>query len=289
MTGRHDIAGGGLFATIKADGAELCGLRGADGTEYLWDAGPEWPRHAPILFPIVGKLAEDTLRHRGHAHRMSQHGFARDRRFAWTTREAGRAGLALEDDAESRALFPFAFRLEVDYAASAAGLRCTVTVRNPGASALFFSLGAHPAFRWPLRPDLAKEAHSLFFAENEPGGVHYLTGGLLGPAEASPLQGRALPLAPGLFAHDALIFPGVASRSVRYAAKGGPALVVSWEEYRDLGLWSKPDGADFLCIEPWHGTASPAGWDGEFSRKPGVIALPPGASRAFTWSVAIEA
>ena len=48
--------------------------------------GPAWPRHAPVLFPIVGRLAGDQLRHGGSAYRLTQHGFARDRVFAWLER-----------------------------------------------------------------------------------------------------------------------------------------------------------------------------------------------------------
>jgi galactose mutarotase-like enzyme len=55
----------GISATIKADGAELCSLKNKQGLELLWQAGPSWPRYAPILFPIVGRLKNDQLRHRG--------------------------------------------------------------------------------------------------------------------------------------------------------------------------------------------------------------------------------
>ena len=34
---------------------------------------------------------------------------------------------------------------------------------------------------------------------------------------------------------------------------------MSWEGFRELGVWSKPTGAPFVCIEPWHGYVSPAG------------------------------
>jgi hypothetical protein len=37
----------------------------------LWQAGPAWPKHAPVLFPIVASLANDTLRHDGAAYAMS--------------------------------------------------------------------------------------------------------------------------------------------------------------------------------------------------------------------------
>ena len=58
----HTIRSCGLTATIKAQGAELCSLKDAAGFEFIWQAGPVWPRHAPLLFPIVGHLANDELR-----------------------------------------------------------------------------------------------------------------------------------------------------------------------------------------------------------------------------------
>src|SRR3954453_7987193 len=72
----HTIRSGGLTATIKAQGAELCSLKHAARFEFIWQAGPVWPRHAPLLFPIVGRLANDELRHGGRTYRMTQHGFA---------------------------------------------------------------------------------------------------------------------------------------------------------------------------------------------------------------------
>lgn len=287
MSDRHRIEAGGLSATIQAQGAELVSLRDVAGEEYLWQAGPEWRRHAPVLFPIVGRLAGDTLRHAGTAHRLTQHGFARDRRFEWLEREPDSCRLRLTDDAESRAAFPFGFTLELAYALAGGALTVTTRIGNPGEAMLPCAIGAHPAFRWPLAPGVAKEAHRLVFEQPEPGPSHRLEGGLLGPEEPSPVQGRELPLDPALFARDALILPGVASRALRYEVPGGPALLLRWEGYPDLGIWSKPEGAGFLCIEPWHGMSSPVGWDGDFADKPGLLHIPPGESREFSWSVAL--
>src|SRR5579872_4460166 len=112
----HTIRSDGISATIKADGAELCSLKNADGLELLWQAGPDWPRHSPMLFPIVGRLKGDELRHQGKTYPMTQHGFARDRTFDWRERGATSCTLVLTDDAATRAQFPFAFRLAVSYA-----------------------------------------------------------------------------------------------------------------------------------------------------------------------------
>ena len=82
----HTIRGRGISATIKAEGAELCSLKNGEGLELLWQAGAEWPWHSPNLFPIVGQLKNDQLRHQGETFLMPRHGFARDRTFGWLER-----------------------------------------------------------------------------------------------------------------------------------------------------------------------------------------------------------
>src|SRR6204780_5942092 len=109
MMDRHELSNGTLSATVKSDGAELCSLRDASGEEVLWQALPVWPRHAPVLFPIVGRLKDDTLRHNGRDYRLTQHGFARDHSFAWLNRTPTACRLGLHDDPKTRPISPFAF------------------------------------------------------------------------------------------------------------------------------------------------------------------------------------
>ena len=288
----HTIHSGSLSATVKAHGAELCSLKDGRGLEFVWQAGPEWPRHAPLLFPIVGRLANDELRHRGKTYRMTQHGFARDSRFMWAERGESRCTLVLDDNETTRALYPFAFRLTAAYAIDESGLDLTLTVANTGKETLPASVGGHPAFNWPLQPGAAKESYALTFARAESSPVRRLDGGLLRPAaEPSPVQGALLPLSNSLFTDDAIIFDRIESNSVRYAAgqgaSAGPWLKMSWRGFRELGVWSKPAGAPFLCIEPWRGYASPAGFDGEFTDKPGLMHIAPDAQEQLSFRIEV--
>ncbi|TGQ64672.1 aldose 1-epimerase family protein [Mesorhizobium sp. M00.F.Ca.ET.186.01.1.1] len=280
------LHGDGISATVVGQGAELVSLRDADGTEFLWQAGPEWRRHSPVLFPIVGRLKGDQLRHRGQAYPMTQHGFARDRRFAWVEQGASSCTLVLTDDAESRAQYPFAFRLAISYGLGPRWLDVTFAITNSGDEPMPASIGAHPAFNWPLLPELPKEAYHLTFADNEPAPIRRLKGGLLLPqTQPTPIQGRTLALSERLFDDDAVILDRPASTRVRYAAKRGPAIEMSWHGFNELGIWSKPAGAPFLCIEPWHGIASPVDFDGDFADKPGVILIEPGAERVLGYRI----
>lgn len=277
-------------AAIAATGGELQALR-LGGRDLLWDAGPLWPRHAPLLFPIVGRLNDDLLRCGGRTFPMPRHGFARDRTFTLLEGTATTCTAELRDDDATRAIYPFPFRLRVAYTLGAASLRMDIALRNPGEGPLPASLGLHPAFRWPLDPGLPKAAHRLVFEADEPGPLRRLTaGGLLDPApHPSPIQGRTLPLQEGLFDDDALIFLEPRSRSLRFEAQGGPALTLRWEGFPHLGLWAKRGpGPAFLCIEPWEGHADPADWTGEFSEKPGSFLLPPGATRRWSLTITVE-
>ena len=50
-----------VSVTLKSLGAELTSIKDASGTEYLWQANPDfWSGQAPVLFPIVGCLRNGT-------------------------------------------------------------------------------------------------------------------------------------------------------------------------------------------------------------------------------------
>lgn len=279
---RHTLGNGRITATVKADGAELCSLRDPQGREVLWQAEPAWPRHAPILFPIVGRLKGDELRHQGKTYPMTQHGFARDQRFKWSERESQSCALELQDNSATRPHYPFAFRLGVTYTLQDDTLIVAHDIENRGDVVLPASIGAHPAFQWPLPGAADKTSHTIVFSDAETAPVRRLENGLMRiQPEPTPVEGATLALSESVFVDDALIFDQIASTSLRYMAPGGPTIDFAWRGFRQLGLWSKPDGASFLCIEPWHGFASPTDFDGEFADKPGVMLIGVGETRQF--------
>jgi galactose mutarotase-like enzyme len=286
---RHTITSNGLSATVLAHGAELCSLKTADGLELVWQAGPEWRRHAPLLFPIVGRLKNDQLRHGGKSYPMTQHGFARDSRFEWVKRRGDFCRLMLTGNSETRSRYPFAFRFTVTYTLHEADLDVAFEIENPGDEILPASVGGHPAFNWPLLPGTAKESYHLHFSNEEPAPIRRLKDGLLRAEPVlSPITGKSLSLSERLFDDDAIILDQLASHSVRYAADKGPSLDISWDGFRELGIWSKPGGAPFLCIEPWRGFASPSDFDGEFVHKPGLMQIKPGATERLSYRIGVR-
>lgn len=284
------ITDGALTARVSPLGAELWSLTDAHGREYMTDADPAfWTGHAPLLFPVVGALNGGVYRLGGREYVLPKHGFARTSLFNVTQRDVGNVRFRLEDSDETRSVYPFAFRLDVDFALVARTLTMTVCVHNAGDRPMPFSFGFHPAFAWPLPDGDPKEAHRVIFAKAEPEPIRRIdpaSATLLPQPEPSPVAGNVLHPDAALFERDALIWDRLESRALTFAGNG-PALDIEFPDCPNLGIWQKP-GARFLAIEPWHGFNDPQGFEGDFRDKPGVIDLAPGAEHTFRMDVTVH-
>jgi len=284
------IASDRLAAEIDPLGAELASLKDDQGRELMTNADPAyWSGRAPLLFPVVGRPHGDAIRVDGIEYPMKQHGFARRLPFTVAAQDADHARFVLADSSETRAHYPFVFRLTVDYRIDAATLAITVTVGNPGDASLPASFGFHPAFAWPLPYGGARGDHRIVFSADEPDAVRAIAadGTIAAGTNPSPLDGRTLALTDELFAHDALVWDAVRSDAVTYGAPDGPRLRIAFPDTPMLGIWTKP-GAAFVCVEPWHGIADPEGYGGEFRDKPGVFEVAPGGEKRIVMSVTLE-
>ncbi|MBY0521285.1 MAG: aldose 1-epimerase family protein [Sphingomonas sp.] len=279
MTEFITIGSDALCAAINPLGAELSSLKDAAGRELMTDADPAfWRGRAPILFPIVGRLNDDLLWIDGESYRMEKHGFARRSTFDLAESSPTHALFRMTDSAETRAIYPFAFLLEIGFAIDGATLTMTAKIGNPADVPLLASFGWHPAFAWPLPYGAPRDDHRIVFAAAETGMLKGLNeDGLIDDDRPTPVLGDTLSLADALFEHDALIWNPVASRALRYGARTGPLLDIAFPDTPRLGIWTKP-GARYVCIEPWHGIADSVGFQDEFRDKPGVFEIAPGAT-----------
>ncbi len=283
------IASSGLSAEIALRGAELQNLCDADGRRLQWDGDPAvWNGRAPILFPIVGMLAGGRYRLDGREYAMPKHGLARQSTFEVVSHDDHAAVLRLSASDETRAMYPFDFRLDLAYTLAEAELRIVATIANLGADPMPASLGFHPAFCWPLPYGQPREGHTIRFEHDEPAPMRQLDGDtLLGPTPIpTPIEGDTLVLRDALFEHDALIFDRLTSRRLTYGAARGPRLAIGFDDLPLLGVWTKP-GAGYVCIEPWQGVADPAGFAGTLRDKPGMLIVAPGARHDLAMTVTL--
>ena len=281
-----------LTVTIDPLGAELTSVLGVHShEEYLWQADPAiWKRHAPVLFPIVGKLQNDEYRYQGKTYHMSQHGFARDREFSVASADATHASFVLTDDAASHEVYPFAFQLVINYALDNNVIHVAYQVTNPDDQApLYFSIGAHPGFNIPVAPETNFEDYFMSFQPKKsrvqiplqvPGGIDYAHRTLAATDVNQTLTHD-------FFKNDAVIYElnGKTSFSLQSdKTKRGVTLTVADAPY--LGVWSPyPTTGDFVCIEPWWGIADTTDATGELTEKLGINQLEPKATFETGYSI----
>jgi galactose mutarotase-like enzyme len=284
------IGNGRLTAIVAAKGAELQSLVPANGRDVMWTGDADvWPWHAPNLFPIVGALDNDELVRDGVRYPMKQHGFLRHSPCELLDTGPEACTFRLTDNPDTREQYPYAFVLTIGYRIVDDRLECTFALRNPDNVPLHASIGVHPGFRRPLG-NTARDAHVVLFDQPEPAPIRRLGGRTMAAdPRPTPVEGRVLNLRDALFDQDAVIFDRLVSRKITYGAPGGPGVEIEFADFPDLGIWAKPGISPFVCLEPWQGMASPAGFAGDFSEKPGVVALAPGATRVWRYSIRILA
>jgi galactose mutarotase-like enzyme len=277
-----------LIATINPKGAELQSLARKDnGLNYLWAAGPEWPKHSPVLFPIVGTLKQNTYYFEGKTYQLPRHGFARDAVFAAEQLSETEALFTLAETADSLVNYPFQFRLGLRYTLQQGSLTCAYEVYNPHEiNALWFSIGAHPAFAVPLLPHQAYTDYYLQFSQPEVLRRHKLENGLIGPDTAVvPAPAGRLGLSPNLFFDDAIVLKNLQSNGITLASTTSPhGLHFFFENFPYFGIWAAKS-APLVCLEPWCGIADSSHHNQELTEKEGIIGLPPQQHWQRQWQV----
>ncbi|KAA5549465.1 aldose 1-epimerase family protein [Adhaeribacter rhizoryzae] len=277
---------------VKTAGAELSSFRNKQtNLEYIWQADPQiWPRHAPVLFPVVGKLPGGKFSYGGKTYELSQHGFARDLDFTLVSQSGKELIFELKDSEQTKAVYPFPFRLQIIYRLEGNALETTYAVQNPAEADLYFSIGAHPAFNCPLLPGEFFADYYLEFDQPENQAHYLLELGLLnGKTEPLLKNEIKLPLSYDLFLHDALVFKNLASEKIELKnLKHHHGLSFEFKGFPYFGIWTKQPGAGFICLEPWHGIASSVGDNGELTQKEGIKKLAAGEAFSCAYTIRVH-
>jgi galactose mutarotase-like enzyme len=150
-------------------------------------------------------------------------------------------------------------------------------VENTGSGRMHFSIGSHPAFVVPFAGGTLENYYVLFErAENlerwffKDGMV---TAGTTGEVFENT---RTISLSRAAFDQGIMIFKHPESPVFTIAnSRNARAIAVETDGVPSLGIWSKPGGAPFLCIEPWHGIPDMSDTSGNLTDKEGILSLEP--------------
>lgn len=276
---------------ISAHGAELQSLK-CDGREYLWHGDARyWNRRSPILFPMVGKVYDNTFRVDGKEYHMGQHGFARDEEFAFD----GKRYVLSQGPRDN---YPYKFELAVRYRVDGNRFIAEWTVTNKDVRDIHFQIGAHPALMLPDYNE-ADPIHGYLQCFDADGKAvtrpmipHGLDGGYITELDAPvpmPMEDGLLPITAETFSIDTFVLENGDVKSVMLLDKDKkPYLSVGSDETEAYGIWApyKP-GCPFVCLEPWCGITDLVGFKGDISERYLSHSLGPGEKFAFTYWIEI--
>lgn len=286
----HSISNKRLSISVNTFGAELTSLK-SSSTELLWQADKTvWPRHAPVLFPIVGKLNENKFKYKGSEFNLSQHGFARDKEFTLIEQSENVLEFELTANEETLEFYPFHFSLRIRYELNDSTLTTKYLVFNPDKADLLFSIGAHPGFNCKRIEGESLKDFYLEFNKPDKLVIEKLSDGLLSGAtsELKPESGK-LQLSLATFDNDALVFKNSQIEEIKLCSlKSKIKIIFRCKGWPYFGIWSKKGSDAFVCLEPWFGIADSVAYNGEFSIKEGIIKLNPYAKWENSFSVKIE-
>lgn len=286
----HILETAALRITIADAGAELISVFDREtGRERIWTGDKSvWNRHAPILFPFVGKVTDGKYRVGDREFAMpTQHGFARDMVFDCTEASETAVNHVLHDTAETLRQYPFPFRLGIRHSLDPdrpRRLHIQWTVENTGAEEMLYSIGGHPGFLIPdgMRKEdcflvfPGRETLSCFSADSRgfalPGTLKTLT-----PQDDFVPYREDIP--------ETWIFENSQVSAVGIAAPDRRLLVMmDCAQFPMLAVWANPAGP-FICLEPWFGRTDDAGFCGTLAEKAGIQRLGPGGRQDIAYAI----
>lgn len=282
-----------LEITASTFGGELHSIKGKKtNTEFLWNGNETyWKYHAPILFPIVGKVYDNKYIIDGNVFELPQHGLARTSEFNLSEQTENSLTFELRYSEKTLKEYPFKFSLQIRYTLEDSLIKVEYIVNNLDNREIYFSIGAHPAFRCPLLENETFDDYYFEFSEKETASTMELnSNGYFSGKKVSLLEEEnILGLSTELFKNDALVFNSLKSDTITLKSKNhSKSVAFNFKEFPYLGLWSKPSGAPFVCIEPWFGHADYENFRGEFKNKEGILSLEVDKSFRCTYTITIN-
>ena len=247
----YTIKNDSLTAMVSSKGAELISVIGA-GKEFIWQADKSyWGRHAPILFPVCGRLLGSEYTLGGVSYKMGSHGFARDMEFELKECGEDHLLLVLKNNESTAGVYPFDFTLSVRYSLCGASLTMDIEVKNDSDMLMPYMIGWHPGFcieglidDYSIRVKNGKTVKRNYMKPSlfiEPEAVDYpLNDGIFKLTEKE------------IYGEDTLIFSNIGGES-QLLRNGETVLTIKQSDNLPYyAIWKAPySGAEYICLEPW--------------------------------------
>lgn len=282
----YTIKNGDISFTVSTLGAELISAKNQNGDEFIWQANPDfWGEHAPLLFPVCGRLKNFYYTYEGKRYDMGIHGFLRRLEFDVVAVSDTEITLCVSQNEETLKQYPFNFTVTVSYKAENCKLLSSYIIKNDNDTVMPFAFGLHPGFNVFTDGGITVNDYKVIFDKScvlhrtklseYPNGPaflpHELEGGIL------KIDNEAIA------AVDTIVLKNVGTHSRLICEKSSHEIEMRFSENLPLYcIWKDPSmDAHYLCLEPW--TTEPARYVEEehLTTRENMIHLAPRASEHF--------
>ncbi len=279
---RYFLVNDRIKVEIDSFGAEIKSVINRNNMrEYMWYGDPAfWGRTSPVLFPFVGSLKDKKYSWRGVEYPMGQHGFARDNEFELLRRTDDEIWFSFKSNEETLKKYPFEFELQIGYKIESGNETDDVKVMwkviNPDTETMYFSIGAHPAFRCPFHgydrnKKNCKTGFKLFFEGTDcirHHGNDVSKGLAIREDIALPLDNGYVTITDEFFDRCTYMIEGNQTKRVGIADEEGKHIVDVCFDTPLFAIWSpEKKNAPFICIEPWYGRCDAVDFEGDLSQR----------------------
>lgn len=240
---------GGIILSYGVNGAELLYLN----KETFYNADQNVRGGIPILFPISGQLTNGSYEWQGRTYQMKNHGFART--SAWEvldTKTDGEASITLQlkSNQETKAVYPFDFKVVFTYKLVDGKLSILQEYTNLSDAEMPVYAGFHPYFK-TSKKNLAYETDATQYYDYNDQQIKDYKGSI----DLTNLK-------------ESVALLDSRTNKISFNIDAGKVTLEYGEAFKYIVLWTE-QGKDFICVEPWMAKTD------ELNKKEELVNIPP--------------
>ncbi len=257
---------------VRNKGAELFSIL-VDNQEFMWNKKIIWAGSSPILFPFIGALKDNKYTYADKEYIMPfKHGFARNTDFKLLEKNDNKISFIMSSNNETKKIYPFDFNLIVNYEIiSDNTVKMEYVVENKTDGEMYFSIGYHPAFLLP------KDYENTYLKVDNKDKIetYTLDGMYINYNDKLILENNSnkIYIKDKTFEIDTIILDGIDSKKTELIFNNSSRKITVYHESFEYIAYWKPQKANFICIEPWHGLPDFNNTDYNLKTKKGIKKL----------------
>lgn len=286
----YKISNGKYSLSVSKTGAELISAKLASGFEIMWQNDKNfWNKHAPLLFPICGRIKDGKYTVSGKEYKMRTHGFVSTLDFELVEKSDDKLILSAKSDEATLAEYPFEFEFSAQYELCDDGIVASFKITNKSNEEMPYMFGWHPGFAYPKNADRLED-FTLDFGNCDSLKLHPLQHSVfVNPVSKTvSLDGGKYKIdSKFLYENDTIIFSDI-KPSVKLSC-GDYELDFSFSDNLPyLCIWKQPnDEARFLCLEPWSSVPGDGENDENFDTR-AMLRLTAGKTETFVYKIKVK-